>query len=70
MFEGLKEEAETHSTRVIWGENGVGLRNNEINTVELPSSLSKQQIYYCYCFCNGNAVKSNAKGHMPSIKTI
>ena len=68
FFENLKEEAETHSTRVIRKATGVGLRDNEIDTVELPSSLSKRQLYYRYCFRNGYAVKSDAKGRMPSIK--
>ena len=64
FFEKLKEEAETHSTRVIRKATGVRLRDKEINTVDLPSSLSKQHLYYCYFFHNGYVVKSYAKGNM------
>ena len=64
----MRDEAETHATRVIREATGVGLRDEEIDTVELPSSFSKRQLYYRYCFHNGYVVKSDAKGNMPSMK--
>ena len=68
IFEKLRDEAETHATRVIREATGVGLRDEEIDTVELPSSFSKRQLYYRYYFHNGYGVKSDAKGNMPSMK--
>ena len=68
FFENLRDEAETHATRVIRKATGVGLRDEEIDTVELPSSLFKRQLYYCYFFHNSYVVKSDVKGNMPSMK--
>ena len=65
----MKDEAETHATRVINEATGVGLCDEEINRVELPSSFSKHQLYYCYFFHNSYVVKSDVKGNMPSMKT-
>ena len=70
FFVLLKDEAETHATRVIREASGVQLRDEEIDTVELPSSLSKRQIYYKFCFQRGYIVKSDAKESMPRISDI
>ena len=42
FFESLVEQAETHATRVVRTECGVTLRDEEIDTVELPSSMTLQ----------------------------
>ena len=68
FFENFKGEAETHSTRVICQETGVGLRDEEIDTVELPSSYSKRRLYYKYCFNRGYVLKADAKGKIPAVK--
>ena len=68
FFEGLKDEAETHATRVVQEATGVSLRDKEIDAVELPSSFTNQGLYYRFCFQSGYVVNSDAKGRMPSMK--
>ena len=68
FFEGLKDEAETHATRVVREVSGVTLRDEEVDTVELPSSFSKRQVYSRYCFQRGWVVRADAKGCLPKLK--
>ena len=70
FFEKLKDEAEPHATRIVCEATGVGLRDKEIDSVELPSSMSKRRLYYRYLFQRGYKVKSDAKGRMPNIKNF
>ena len=67
-FQNLKGEAETHATRTIREITGVGLRDEEIDSVELPSSYSKRQLYYKYCLSRGYQVKADHKGRIPNLK--
>ena len=68
FFTELQGEAETHSTRVIREATGLALRDEEVDSVELPSSFSKRRLYYRFCFKRGYAVKSDHKGKMPALK--
>ena len=52
-FKVLQEEAETHATHVICEATGVGLRDEEVDLVELPSSHTKRQLYHKCCFGRG-----------------
>ena len=67
FFTDLMEEAETHSSRVICEAAGVGLRDDEINLVELPSSFTSRQLYYRWCYSRGYCVKADAQGKLPKI---
>ena len=67
-FNNLQEGAETHATRVIREATGVGLRDEEVDLVELPSSHTKRQLYHKYCFENGYRVKADAQGRHPPLK--
>ena len=69
FFKTLKGEAKTHVTRVICEDTRVSLCNEEVESVELSSLLSKQKLYYCFCFQSRYVVKSNAKGRMPSLRS-
>ena len=68
FFERLKDEAETHTTRVVRTASGVTLRDKEVDTVELPSSFTKRQLYSRYCFQRGWVVYADAKGCLPKLK--
>ena len=45
FFEELKEQAETHATRVIRKAAGVTLRDNKIDTIELTTSMTNRQLH-------------------------
>ena len=68
FFEDLKEQAETHATRVIREVSGSALRADEVDTVELPSSMTKRQLYGQYCYKRGWVVRADAKGKLPKLK--
>ena len=55
-------------TRVVWEATRVSLGDEEINVVELPSSFTKQGLYYHFCFQSSYVVKRDAKSRMPSTK--
>ena len=48
FFEGLKERAKNLATRVVHKVSGVTLCDKEVDTVELPSSFTKRQLYSRY----------------------
>lgn len=68
FFEDLVEESETHATRVVREVSGVTLRDDEVGTVELPSSWTKRQLYSRYCFQRGWNVRADARGCLPKLQ--
>ena len=68
-FDRLKNEhAEPHATRIVRESTGVGLRAEEVDTVELPSAMTSRQLYSKFCFERGWSIQANAKGALPKIK--
>ena len=68
FFDRLRDEhSETHATRVIREKFGIGLRAEEVDTVELPSSMTKRQLYCQFCFTRGWSIRADAKGKLPKL---
>jgi hypothetical protein len=59
--------ADPYATRFIRERTSVGLRNEEKGTVELPASMSKQNIYIGWCYSQGYKAKTNVKGSFGSV---
>ena len=68
-FDRLKNEhAEPHATRIVRESTGVGLRAEEVDTVELPSAMTSRQLYSKFCFERGWSIRVNWKWALPKIK--
>jgi hypothetical protein len=53
FFEDLKHEAEPHGMRVVRERTQVGLRDDDIDLIELPSSMTKRNLYHQFCYGRG-----------------
>ena len=62
------EHAEPHATRVVRERFGVALRAEEIDLVELPSSMTSRQLYSQFCYGRGWSIRANNKGGLPKVK--
>ena len=68
FFGTLKDEhSKSHATRVAREKFGIGLRDEEVDTVELPSAMTKRKLYSQFCFGRGWSIRANAKGKLPKI---
>ena len=65
FFEEMKEMAAPRATRIVREEVGIGLRDEEIELLELPSSFTKRSLYYRFCHSRGWMIKlANARGKL------
>ena len=55
-------------TRAVRESSGVGIRAEEIDTVELPSAMQSRQIYSKFCYEQGWSIRENTKGGLPILK--
>ena len=62
FFEELKEFGSPKATRFVREEAGIGLRDSEIDLVELPTAWSKRAMYARFCFERGHVVTTTATG--------
>jgi hypothetical protein len=62
FFEDLKHEAEPHATRVVRERTQVGLRDDDIDLIELPSSMTKRNLYHQFCYGRGYKMRVSANG--------
>ena len=57
-----------HATCVIRERFHVVLRVEEIDLVDLLSSMTSRQLYSQFCFARGWSIRANAKGGRPKLK--
>jgi hypothetical protein len=62
--------AEPYATRFVRSVTSVGLRNSEVDCVELPSNFRKRQLYRQWCFNMGYIVKSDHNGNYGSTQNF
>lgn len=70
FFEGLKELAQPTSTRFVRENVGTGLRDDELDLLELPSSWSKRGLYNRFCDERGWEVKTSSRGTIQLTKKM
>lgn len=63
FFGDIREEAE-----IAREANHYSLREGEFDTVELPSTLTKRQLYARFCYERGWVVHSDNKGNLGKVK--
>jgi len=67
----LQELADTcgdaYATRFIREKTAVGLRNDEINSIELPSNMTYRNIYCGWCYSMGYKPRADAKGNFGPV---
>ena len=68
FFEELKEIAEPRATIVVRLETGIGLREEEVDLVELPSGNTKRALYYRWCKERGWGVSADARGGLRKVQ--
>ena len=56
-----------HATRFVREAAGIGIRDDDTNIIQLPSSLSKRKLYAQFCYQQGYKVRANAKGNYGRI---
>ena len=62
FFRELELQAEPHATRVVRERTQVGLRDSDIDLIELPSSMTKRNLYSQFCYGRGYKMRVNANG--------
>ena len=68
FFEEMKDMSSPRATRVVREEVGLGLRDDEIDLLELPSSFTKRSLYYKFCHSRGWIIKlENDRGKLKKI---
>ena len=67
----LKELADTcadsYATRFVRERTSVGLRNDEITSVELPSNMTYRNIYCAWCYSEGYKPSADSKGNFGPV---
>eukprot|EP00978_Attheya_sp_CCMP212_P039671 scaffold208562_cov36-Attheya_sp.AAC.1 len=62
FFEELSSQAETHATRVVRERTKATLRDCNVDLVELPSSMTKRNLYEQFCYGRGYKMQVTATG--------
>jgi hypothetical protein len=69
FFEELGEkQGEPYATRFVRESTGIGVRESQIDVVELPSSFRKRDMYSRFCYQQGHVAKATAKGDYGKVK--
>lgn len=64
------KEGAPYASRFIRHITGIGIRNAEVNNVELPSSMGHRALYARFCHEQGKQVLVDDKGNYGSIKDM
>ena len=68
FFEALAiAHGEPQATRLVRTKTKTGLRDTEVDLVELPSALTKRGIYQRFCYKCGYKLKTDAMGSYPKL---
>jgi hypothetical protein len=62
------KHGEPYATRFVRETTGIGVRDAEVDTVELPSSFTQRYLYGKFCHQQGYEVKASAKGDYGKLK--
>ena len=62
FFHQLKQFGSPKATRLVREETGMGLRDAEVDVVELPTAWSKRAMYARFCYERGYVMTTNARG--------
>jgi hypothetical protein len=69
FFKELGEKhGEPYATRFIRETTGIGVRDTQVDVVELPSSFRKRDLYGKFCHQQGYVTKATAKGDYGKVK--
>ena len=63
-----KNYGEMHATLFVWNNCGFELKKEEEETVHLPTSMSKINLYEKWCFRRGYKIRSDAKGRYEKLE--
>ncbi len=59
--------AELYATRFVREKTSVGLRNDEVGKIELPSNMTYRSIYCGWCYSMGYKPTTDAKGNFGPV---
>jgi hypothetical protein len=68
FFDDLTQQGESHATRVVREKTKVGLRDGDVDLVELPSAMTKRNLYEQFCFSRGYKMQVSANGSYGPLK--
>jgi flavodoxin len=63
----VTDHGEPRATRLVRTKTKTGLRDTEIDLVELPSAMTKRGMYQRFCYERGYKVSSDAFGSYPKL---